>query len=96
MLSVVGCSMQKVSTEASPCAADPRRTRQALLITHETPLWASDALQALWMDGLVSIGAAVSEQERAELMDLMQDREVHVRTDTYEMLLATIAEQDLV
>ena len=48
------------------------------------------------MDGLVSIGAAVSTQERAELMDLMQDREIHVRTDTYEMLLATIAEQDLV
>ena len=48
------------------------------------------------MDGLVRIGAAVSAQERAELMDLMQDREVHVRTDTYEMLLAAIAERDLV
>lgn len=47
------------------------------------------------MDGLVSIGETVSAQERGELMDVMQDKEVHVRTDTYEMLLATIAEQKL-
>ena len=51
------------------------------------------AVQALWMDGLVSIGEAVSTQERGELMDVMQDKEVHVRTDTYEMLLASVAEK---
>ena len=51
--------------------------------------------QALWMDGLVRIGEAVSAQERSELLDVMQDKEVHVRTDTYETLLAAVAEQQL-
>ncbi len=47
------------------------------------------------MDGLVSIGEAVSAQERSELLDVMQDKEVHVRTDTYEILLAAVEEQQL-
>ena len=51
--------------------------------------------QALWLDGLVSIGETVSAQERSELLDVMQDKEVHVRTDTYEILLAAVAEQQL-
>ncbi len=52
--------------------------------------------QALWMDGLVSLGDVVSARERADLMDVMRERDVRIRTDTYEILLETIGQQQLV
>lgn len=52
--------------------------------------------QALWMDGLVSLGDVVSARERADLMDVMHERDVFTRTDTYEILLESIGEQQLV
>jgi hypothetical protein len=52
-------------------------------------------LQALWLDGLVGIGEAVGPKERGELLELMKERELRVRTDTYEILLAAVDEQRL-
>lgn len=48
------------------------------------------------MDGLVSLGDVVSARERADLMDVMRERDVRIRTDTYEILLETIGQQQLV
>ena len=51
--------------------------------------------QALWLDGLVGIGEAVGPKERGELLELMRERELRVRTDTYEILLAAVDQQRL-
>ena len=55
-----------------------------------------DHWQALWIDGLVSLGDVVSARERADLMDVMRERDVRIRTDTYEILLESLGEQQLI
>jgi hypothetical protein len=51
--------------------------------------------QALWLDGLVDVGEAVSARERSELMEVMCEKELRLRTDTYEILLEAIGEKPL-
>ena len=51
--------------------------------------------QALWLDGLVEVSDAVSARERRELMEVMREKEVNIRTDTYEVMLEAIAEKQV-
>ena len=54
-----------------------------------------DYVQALWMDGLVSLGDVVSARERSELMEVVREKDLRIRTDTYEIILESIGEQQL-
>ena len=49
--------------------------------------------QALWLDGLVGLGEGVSPKERGELLAVARERELRVRTDTLEVLLADIGQR---
>lgn len=48
--------------------------------------------QALWLDGLVGLGDSVSGKERGELLEVARERELRLRTDTLEVLLAHIGQ----
>jgi hypothetical protein len=48
--------------------------------------------QALWLDGLVGLGDAVPARERGELLEVARERELRLRTDTLEVLLAAIGQ----
>lgn len=52
--------------------------------------------KALWVDGLLGLGlsGALSARERSELLDVMREKEVRVRTDTFEVLLEEAAEEE--
>lgn len=49
--------------------------------------------QVLWLDGLVGLGEGVSAKERGELLEVARERELRIRTDTLEVLLADIGQR---
>lgn len=71
--------------------AEPRRS----LIFYGVGMSVCDDVQALWMDGLVSLGDVVSARERSELLEVIREKDVRLRTDTYEIILESIEEQQL-
>ena len=44
----------------------------------------------LWLAGLGRLGGLLSTRELKELVDIMQDRELRLRTDVYEAMLAQL------
>ncbi|KAK9820400.1 hypothetical protein WJX72_009973 [[Myrmecia] bisecta] len=48
------------------------------------------AAKALWLDGFASLTEQMSDKERSELLDIMRDKDLRIRTDVYEVLLAAM------
>ncbi len=46
--------------------------------------------QAIWVDGVGGPGVACGPHEREELINTMTSKELRVRTDVFEVLLATV------
>ena len=44
----------------------------------------------MWLDGLELATRDMNDAERGDLLNLMRDRDIHVRTDVYEILLASV------
>ena len=49
----------------------------------------------LWLDGLRSLGSVLSPREMGELLDIMREKELRIRTDVYEILLQEAEEEEL-